>query len=206
MKDALELLRNDHVAARGLVEDLEDMSGKKADRKKKMHMLSLIEREVKIHTALEEKLVYPAFRGAARTDADRRLFREVLHEHHEVDALFPALKVLAPTHEPFLARLREVKKVLLEHIRVEETKLFPRLRELLGPEGIGALGERITQEKGKELKSWSGMLSGPAHRVKSLVDKLTPASVKRGAVAARSARVLRELRASAPRWEAERRP
>ncbi len=68
MKDALELLRNDHVAARGLVEDLAAMASRdETTWKKKMDMLNLIEREVKIHTALEEKLVYPAFRAAGRS-------------------------------------------------------------------------------------------------------------------------------------------
>jgi hemerythrin superfamily protein len=191
--DALELLRNDHVAARGLLRDLEAMARAGTTREHEMEMLSLIEREVKIHTALEELLVYPAFHGAARERADERLFRELVDAHHAVDALFPALKLLAGTRGPFLDRLSEVGQVLIEHIEEEEGQLFPRARELLGPAGIQALGDRITREKQRLYLSWRGRVSGPLHRAKSVVDKLTPAAVKRLTVARRSRPVLRDL-------------
>ena len=186
MKDVLELLRNDHVAVRGLLADLEQRASHLSMRQK-LEFLNLIEREVKIHTAVEEKIVYPAFRRAGDQDRDRALFREAIAEHHAVDELFPGLKVFLASERAFDERLREVRHAVEEHVRMEEQELFPRARELLGPEGLGVLAERVTREKQRLFESWSGGVGRTLRRAKSLVDKLVPLAVKRGAIAARSA-------------------
>lgn len=185
--NALELLRNDHVAARGLLADLEEMNGK-ASRKKRMQMVNLIEREVKIHSELEEKIFYPAFRKAGRAEKDSEIFYDAVEAHHLVDKVLPDLKLRAGNADAFAAKLRVVRHLVVDHAEMEEREMFGRARELLGDEQIDRLGDRMTREKQKLLQSWQGTVTGPARRVKSLVDKATPLRMKKKAIERRAAK------------------
>jgi hemerythrin superfamily protein len=185
--NALELLRNDHVAVRGLLQDL-DAIAEKASRKEKMQMLNLIEREVKIHTALEEKIFYPAFRKAADEKGDTELVHDAVEEHHLVDKILPELKLLALTRDGFGAKVRLTERLVFDHIELEEEEMFPRANEILGAEKLNQLGDRMTVEKEKLYKSWTGLVRGPMHRVKTLVDAVTPLAAKEAEVKARAKR------------------
>ena len=48
-------------------------------------LLEQIDREVKIHSQIEEEIFYPAFRDAARKRNERELYYEAKEEHHVVD-------------------------------------------------------------------------------------------------------------------------
>ena len=183
--NALELLRNDHTAVLGLLSDLDKIAAD-ATRKKKMQMLNLIEREVKIHTALEEKIFYPAFRKAAKDGGDTELVHEAVEEHHLVDKVLPDLKILALKKDGFLAKLRVTERIVNEHIEREETEMFPRAQRILGAGALDRIGDRMSREKEKLYKSWTGLVRGPLHRGKSLVDKVTPLAAKELRVRARA--------------------
>jgi len=181
--NALELLRNDHVAARGLLDDLNKMAGE-APRKKIMAMLNLIEREVKIHSEIEERIFYPAFRKAAQAQGDKDLIHDAVEEHHLVDVVLPDLKILALKKDELGAKLRLASQLVVKHIEKEENEMFPRARKILGPEKLDQLGKKMTTEKEKLFKSWTGTVTAPLHRAKSLVDKVTPLAVKEAKVKA----------------------
>ncbi|HJT15761.1 MAG TPA: hemerythrin domain-containing protein [Thermoanaerobaculia bacterium] len=181
-----EMLHNDHVAAQGLLKDLINI-GEKASRKERMQMLNLIEREVKIHTALEEKIFYPALRKAAEDKGDKDLVYDAVEEHDAVDKLLPELKLLALKKDgSFEAKVRLADKLVNQHIELEEEQMFPRMKEIIAEEKLEQIGEKMTDEKEKLFKSWKGMIRGPLHRGKTLVDAVTPLAAKEVRVKARA--------------------
>jgi hemerythrin-like domain-containing protein len=183
-----EMLHNDHVAAQGLLKDLINI-GEKASRKERMQMLNLIEREVKIHAALEEKIFYPAFRKAAEEKGDKDLVYDAVEEHHIVDKILPELKILALKKDGiFEAKVRLADKLVNQHIELEEQHMFPRMQQLIDEKTLDEMGEKMTDEKEKLFKSWKGIVRGPLHRTKTLVDAVTPLAAKEVRVRARSKR------------------
>ncbi len=174
----LELLRNDHVAVRGLLKDLEEMAPE-SSKAKVLALLRLIEREVKIHTTLEEQLFYPAFRKASAGEADRDLSMTAMRDHHAIDRLLPGLIVLAGNKGLFLPRLRAVRSLVTDHTEMEEQAMFARARELLSAAQLDALGRAITVRKEELYKSWTGTLTSPLHRLKSLLDGVAPLALKK---------------------------
>jgi hemerythrin superfamily protein len=151
----LELLRNDHVAVRGLLKDLEEMAPE-SSKAKVLALLRLIEREVKIHTTLEEQLFYPAFRKASAGEADRDLSMTAMRDHHAIDRLLPGLIVLAGNKGLFLPRLRAVRSLVTDHTEMEEQAMFARARELLSAAQLDALGRAITVRKERALQELDG--------------------------------------------------
>src|SRR5262245_66239138 len=77
-KDAIALLKADHQKMRALLGELEKTTGKATARREEL--LEEIERELKIHTTVEEQIFYPAFRTAVEKKDDRKLYFEALEE------------------------------------------------------------------------------------------------------------------------------
>src|SRR5437773_7870228 len=81
--DAISLLKKDHEKVRGLLKRLESAADRGDDRAEAL--LAQVDREVKIHSQVEEEIFYPAFKEAARTKEENKLFFEATEEHHVVD-------------------------------------------------------------------------------------------------------------------------
>src|SRR5438132_724671 len=81
--DAIALLKKDHQTVRQLLKRLESSAEKSSGDSGEI--LRQIENEVKIHTQIEEEIFYPAFRDAAESEEDQKLYYEAFEEHHVVD-------------------------------------------------------------------------------------------------------------------------
>ncbi|HMB33213.1 MAG TPA: hemerythrin domain-containing protein [Methylomirabilota bacterium] len=110
-------------------------------------LLAEIERELKIHTTIEEQIFYPAFRDATEKAEDRKLYFEAQEEHHVVDTVLPELKSADPASETFAAKAKVLKDLVEHHAQEEETEMFPRARKLLGRGELVRLGEELAQAK-----------------------------------------------------------
>jgi hemerythrin superfamily protein len=144
-QDAISLLKDDHRKVRALLADLTDSSGRATTKREEL--LAEIERELKIHTTIEEQIFYPAFRDAAKKADDRKLYFEAVEEHHVVDIVLPELKETDIASEPFAAKTKVLKDLVEHHAEEEETEMFPRARKLLGREELVRLGEELAQAK-----------------------------------------------------------
>src|SRR5438552_15786219 len=80
--DAICLLKKDHEKVRGLLKRLESAADRGDDRAEEL--LAQVDREVKIHSQIEEEIFYPAFKEAARTKDENKLFFESIEEHNVV--------------------------------------------------------------------------------------------------------------------------
>ncbi len=139
--DAIALLKQDHETVRGLLGQLENASGARREK-----LLTQVEKELKVHTTIEEEIFYPAYRDAARKKEDKKLYFEALEEHHVVDMVMPETRE-GDSVEELKAKAKVLKDLVEHHAEEEEKEMFPRARKALEREELRELGERMQQRK-----------------------------------------------------------
>ena len=139
--DAIALLKQDHETVRGLLGQLENASGARREK-----LLTQVEKELKVHTTIEEEIFYPAYRDAARKKEDKKLYFEALEEHHVVDMVIPETRE-GDSVEELKAKAKVLKDIVEHHAEEEEKEMFPRARKALEREELRELGERMQQRK-----------------------------------------------------------
>ena len=144
--DAISLLKKDHEKVRGLLKRLESAADKGDDRAE--GLLAQVDREVKIHSQVEEEIFYPAFKEAARSKEDSKLFFEATEEHHVVDLVMPEVHESEGSGgEDFAAKTKVLKDLIEHHADEEEKEMFPKAKKLMGKEELQELGRRIKARK-----------------------------------------------------------
>jgi len=118
MPNAITMLKADHATVKRLLREL-DESGDRATKQRE-RLLADIEREVKIHSQLEEELFYPTFKKCAETTDAEDLFYEATEEHHVVDMILPELKSTSPKTPEFAAKAKVLRELIEHHVREEE--------------------------------------------------------------------------------------
>ncbi|MBB4820654.1 hemerythrin-like domain-containing protein [Pseudomonas alcaligenes] len=139
--NAIELLKQDHVTVKALLERL----GSTTERgvKTRTELLRKIEVELLVHTTLEEQIFYPAFKAAGGKD-ETIMSAEAKEEHRTVDSLvLPDLKQTSPSSLEFAGRAKVLKELLEHHIEEEETDMFPKAAKLLGKQKLAELGAEM---------------------------------------------------------------
>lgn len=139
--DAIALLKKDHETVRTLLGQLENATG--ARRQK---LLTQIEKELKVHTTIEEEIFYPAYHQAARKKEDKKLFYEAVQEHHVVDMVMPEMND-GNSPEELKARAKVLKDLVEHHAEEEETEMFPRARKVMDRDELRSLGEMLQRRK-----------------------------------------------------------
>ena len=143
--DAIALLKKDHEKVRGLLKKLESAADRGDGRAEEL--LAQVDREVKIHSQIEEEIFYPAFHEAARTKEENKLFFEAKEEHHVVDMVMPEVSDSEGGAEDFAARAKVLKDLIEHHADEEEKQMFPKAKKLMGRDELRELGRRIKERK-----------------------------------------------------------
>lgn len=147
-QDAISLLKDDHKKVKALLETLEKTTERAA--KRRVTLLGQIDKELTIHTNIEETIFYPAFRDAVSKRDDREMYFEALEEHHVVKLVLPEIKETDPSSEPFAAKAKVLKELVTHHAKEEERDMFPEARKVLDRDELKQLGARMLAKK-KEL-------------------------------------------------------
>ena len=150
-QDAIALLKEDHKKVKGLLSDLEETSERGVKKREKL--LAQIEKEVKVHTQIEEEIFYPAYRQAVTKKDDRKLFFEATEEHHVVDMVLPELMKTDASTEQFGAKAKVLKELIEHHADEEEKEMFPKARKVLNAEELRELGGEMERRKVQLMKS-----------------------------------------------------
>lgn len=153
-QDAIALLKEDHKKVKGLLSELEETSEKGVKKREKL--LGQIEKEVKVHTQIEEEIFYPVYREAVTKKDDRKLFFEATYEHHVVDLVMPELKRTNPSSEQFGAKAKVLKELIEHHADEEEKEMFPKARKVLKAEELRELGAEMDRRKKELMKKFVG--------------------------------------------------
>ena len=144
-KDAVALLKADHRQ----VEEWFAQFEKARDDERKQELASKICNALKIHTAIEEEIFYPAFLEAS-DDID--IHHEAEIEHRGAKNLIAEIEACSPGDEYFEPTVKVLSEMIKHHVKEEEKPdgMFAVARE--SNMDLVALGEELAARKA-ELES-----------------------------------------------------
>jgi hemerythrin superfamily protein len=141
--DAIKLIKADHKTVEELFKKFEE-AGSKA-YKTKRRLADRVIKELSVHAAIEEQILYPTMRGIGGE------FEEMVHEatveHQEAKKALAALVSLSPEDPMLDAKMSALIGGVRHHAREEEEEMLPRLRQSLSRSELEDLGERLQQAK-----------------------------------------------------------
>ena len=142
MPDVIAVLTEDHRTVERLFTDFETAA--QPDRKEEI--IKDVVRELSVHAAAEEQLVYPTMRAALQDGSDD--VDHAIDEHQQVKRLLADLEKL-PAGEPESDdTMRRLMQEIRSHVAEEEGDLFPRLRSSLAAERLDQMGGLVENIKG----------------------------------------------------------
>jgi len=101
-------------------------------------------RELKLHTEIEEDLVYPAIQEALGED-DQDLIREANIEHASAKDLIAQLEQMNPGDENYQPTFKVLGEYINHHVKEEEGEMFPKAKK--AKVDIEGLGQTIMERK-----------------------------------------------------------
>ena len=122
-EDAIEILKADHQKVKELFKEFEGLSDRSKVSKKRI--ADQICHELRIHTEVEEQVLYPAVRAAIKTDD---LMDEALVEHASAKNLVAQITVMDPGDDLYDAKLKVLSEQIDHHVSEEEGQMFPKVR------------------------------------------------------------------------------
>ena len=150
-KDAIALLKADHRQVEKWFAEFE--KARMPSRKAKL--AEQICDALKVHTAIEEEIFYPAFLAATQ-DEDKHHEAEV--EHEGAKKLIQTIEEMDPDDDYFSARVKVLSEMIKHHVKEEEKPggMFSEARK--SDMDLDELGQRLKARK-EQLQSNGG--AGP---------------------------------------------
>jgi hemerythrin superfamily protein len=133
--DALQLLESQHRAVEKLFQSI-PVGG---DAKDVQPTVLQIVDKLTMHTVLEERHFYPAVRAGDTED----LIDDAFEDHREMKELCLQLLDLQPDDDGYSAQVDELQGIVEEHVSIEESELFPLVRDLLSASELEDLGQQM---------------------------------------------------------------
>ncbi len=138
--DWFEALKAEHQATLALFDKIEATDD--SQTMMRAHLLMKLKYALDKHAAEEENVIYPALREANLThDADA-----LNSEHGYVKTYLYELETMPKDGPDWLARLRDFRTMIHEHMRMEEEEVFPSFREALSAEQNARLTSMMNKE------------------------------------------------------------
>jgi hemerythrin superfamily protein len=121
-------LKAEHEATLAIFDKIEATD--ESNTAMRSHLLAKLKYALTKHALEEENVIYPALRQANSThDADA-----LNSEHGYVKTYLYELESMAKDSPEWLARVRDFRKMIEEHMRMEEEEVFPALQQSLSEE------------------------------------------------------------------------
>lgn len=144
--DPFSLLAADHNKVKSLFDEY-----MAADENKKKEITGKICEELAIHAEAEEKIIYPRIRKIS-SEADN-LIRQSIEEHDEIRKHIREINPAQDMAENN-KHMEMMKTAALDHIKKEETQVFPMAESDLKGESLGLAGDILAfkaRNKGAEM-------------------------------------------------------
>ena len=158
--DAIALLKADHRTVEALFEQYEGASGT-ATKKKLAHRICV---ELKVHTAIEEEIFYPALKGKIESD----MLDEAHVEHDGAKILINEIEAGSPDDDYYDAKVKVLSEEILHHVHEEEMRgagMFAQCRKT--DVDLGALRDAMLARK-EELMAQETAAGLPAGEPRTL--------------------------------------
>ena len=143
---ALTLLMEDHKVLKNLLTEGEESTERAVKGRKEL--LARLTRELEVHEAIEEKILYPALK---KHEKAKDIVLEGYQEHHVADLLVKELHATDVTNEVWGAKMKVLKEAIEHHIEEEEEDMFKKARDIFDRAELDDLGTQMEEMK-RDLK------------------------------------------------------
>jgi len=138
--DAIELLKQDHANVKKAFKEFEKMDHE--DTATLQELVVTVCSELKVHTAIEEEIFYPAVRAVTQND----VIAKSLDEHREMRRLIGQLRQMEPDTVGYDETVTDLMRDVMHHVADEETLVLPEAERLLADQ-LGELGMQMTKRR-----------------------------------------------------------
>lgn len=143
--DIFERLKQDHDKHRRLIAAIEDTQGASDERKA---LFEQYKTDATAHAATEELTLYHALMGESTM---RAYAQHAATDHHEVEELFKELSEMDMGSSGWLTRFKTLKEQYLDHLKEEESSIFPDALKFLGKDKAVELKDMFNAQKPEEI-------------------------------------------------------
>jgi hypothetical protein len=124
-QDAIGMLMADHKKVKKLFSDFKKLK-EEGGNDEKAALVDQICTELKIHTAIEEEIFYPAVRNAID---DLDLMDEALVEHSGAKSLIAQLEEMSTEDDLYDAKVTVLSEQIEHHVKEEEGNMFKQAKK-----------------------------------------------------------------------------
>lgn len=139
---AIEVLTQDHRRVEQLYGQYQEAA---ASPERKQEIVNEIIRELSVHAAIEEEILYPTVREAL-PDGDA-LAEESLQEHQEAKQVLSDLDGMSPDDPELDQRVGQLIEDFQHHVEEEEGEMFPKLQQALDAENLADVGRELEEAR-----------------------------------------------------------
>jgi hemerythrin-like domain-containing protein len=138
--EAIDMLKQDHDKVKKAFKDFEKLD--REDTETCQQLAMTVCEDLKVHTALEEEIFYPAVREAIDDDD---IMNEASVEHETAKMLIEQLENMQADDPNFHATFTVLGEYVKHHIEEEEDEMFPAAKK--GDLDFDSLAERMRERK-----------------------------------------------------------
>jgi hypothetical protein len=145
---AVRLLKKDHREVEGWFDEYEQLE----EEQEKLELFNRIALALKVHTRIEEEILYPAERGEVEDD----LLDEAYVEHDSAKKMIAEIEAMKPSDEFYDAKVKVLGEYVKHHVKEEEQPggFFAQAKR--GDEDLDAMGERLKARKEELMAEMGG--------------------------------------------------
>ena len=145
---AVRLLKQDHREVEAMFDEYEQLE---ADAEK-LALFNKIALALKVHTQIEEEILYPESRGEVEDD----LVDEAYVEHDSAKKMIAEIEAMNPGDEFYDAKVKVLGEYIKHHVKEEEQPggFFAQAKK--GDEDLEAMGERLKARKEELMAKMGG--------------------------------------------------
>jgi hemerythrin superfamily protein len=141
--NGIDLIRQDHRTVDQLFQRFESTEPAQAERRREL--VEVIIRELSIHAAIEETVLYPEIREAV--PGGKELVEEGLEEHQDAKETLNELDGMVGEDPQLEAKVRSLIGDVRHHVEEEEGEILPKLESALSSDRLQELGARLERAK-----------------------------------------------------------
>jgi hypothetical protein len=145
---AITLLKRDHKEVEGWFDEYEQLE----DEAEKLALFNKIALALKVHTQIEEEILYPEERGEVEDD----MLDEAYVEHDGAKKLIAEIEAMKPSEEFYDAKVKVLGEYIKHHVKEEEQPggIFSQAKR--GEEDLDEMGERLKARKEELMAEMAG--------------------------------------------------
>jgi hemerythrin superfamily protein len=140
-RDVIDVLTTDHREAEELVGEI--LAATDAGRRREAAEQLIA--ELVRHAVAEEMFVYPAIRKHV-PDGEQAVEHDI-QEHKELESLMKEIEGVDAAEPEFALLVTRLQEVLADHVRDEEGKQFPLLRQHIPAHELSGLADKVEAAK-----------------------------------------------------------